>query len=132
MPSTSGAAAPSAIRIPISRVRRRAACAGTEGRDYIDPILLEHTTRLEASDRPEEAREKIGQEIKGKDEWTVRDCIDLACLLNDRLLARGETYYQAVVARDLITAAPKDDLNSIRARQAQREAALAKRRGAEN
>jgi outer membrane protein TolC len=79
-------------------------CAGTHGRDYIDPILLEHTTRVDASEAPEQVREKIGEGIKRKDEWTVRDCIDLACLLNDRLLARGETYYQAVIARDLITA----------------------------
>lgn len=79
-----------------------AGCASTEGSDYIDPILLEHTARAEAADKPEEARAKIGEEIRKKQEWTVRDCIDLACLLNDRLLARGETYYQAIVARDLV------------------------------
>jgi hypothetical protein len=80
-----------------------AGCTTREGMDLVDPILLEHRERVEVQES-ERAREKVTDEIRGKAEWTVRDCIDLACLHNDRLLARGETYYQAVLARDIITA----------------------------
>ncbi|HZL73571.1 MAG TPA: TolC family protein, partial [Planctomycetota bacterium] len=81
-----------------------AACSTREGMDIVDPILLEHRERVEVKDS-ERAREKVGEEIRAKQEWSVQDCIDLACLHNDRLRARGETYYQAVLARDIITAA---------------------------
>jgi outer membrane protein len=80
-----------------------AGCGGPDARELIDPILLEHRERVEAKES-EEAREKITEALRTKQVWTVRDCIDLACLHNDRLLARGETYYQAVLARDLVTA----------------------------
>ena len=80
-----------------------AACSTREGMDLVDPILMEHRERADVQES-ERAIEKITGEIQGKDEWTVQDCIDLACLHNDRLRARGETYYQAVLARDIITA----------------------------
>ena len=82
-----------------------AGCAGPdrEARDLIDPILLDHRERVEGSE-PEEARARLTEELRSKKAWTVRDCIELACLLNDRLMARGETYYQAVIARDRIAA----------------------------
>jgi outer membrane protein TolC len=81
-------------------------CASSDrlARESIAPLLLEHRERLGGSEA-DEARARLTQELKSKAAWTVRDCIELACLLNDRLLARGETYYQAIVARDRITAA---------------------------
>jgi outer membrane protein len=81
-----------------------AGCGSPDSRDLIDPILLEHRERVEASEA-DETRDRITDELRAKKEWTVRDCMDLACLLNDRLLSRGETYYQAVIARDRISAA---------------------------
>jgi outer membrane protein TolC len=85
-----------------------AVCAGCadydrDARERVAPLLLEHRERLEGSEA-EEARVKLAADLRAKAAWTVRDCIELACLLNDRLLARGESYYQAVVARDRITA----------------------------
>ena len=81
-----------------------AGCGSPDPREWIDPILVEHKERIEGADA-EETRAKISGELRAKKEWAVRDCIDLACLLNDRLLAKGETYYQAVAARDRISAA---------------------------
>jgi len=74
-----------------------------DARERIAPLLLEHRERLEGSDA-ERARVRIAEELRAKPSWTVGDCIELACLLNDRLLSRGESYYQAVLARDKIIA----------------------------
>ncbi|MBI4565593.1 MAG: TolC family protein [Planctomycetes bacterium] len=69
-----------------------------EALDWYEPILIEHRPPQERS--PQEARRDVADNMRRKAQWTVRDCIELAYLYNERLLARGETYYQAVLARD--------------------------------
>jgi len=82
-----------------------------QARELAAPILFEHRARLDGAEAAA-ARERLGTELRAKPAWTVRDCIELACLHNDRLHARGETFYQAVLARDRITAAALPNLSA--------------------
>jgi outer membrane protein TolC len=86
----------------LAAVLSASGCAGErEARRAYEPVLAEGRLPEGATDASE-ARRTLTADLESRERWSVRDCIDLAYLHSEDLKARGESYWQAVLERDLV------------------------------